>query len=418
MAREILVLGAGMVGVSVAWHLQQRGHQVTLVDRRQPGRETSFGNAGLIQREAVYPYAFPRDLKTLLRVLPNRETDIRYRLGGLMHTAGPLLQYWHHSAPGRYPGVVPSYAALVEQSLDTHAEMIQAAGAEHLIRETGYIDVFRTASAFERELKQAEKAAREFGIETRMLDADALAREQPGIHINTPGAIHWTQPWGAVSPGGLVAAYARAFQASGGRLVEAELQSLSPQGSGWRALVQGETLEAEQAVMAMGPWSADWLTNLGISIPLIIKRGYHMHFAGAEGASQNGTGLKHWIIDSENGYLLAPMQAGIRLTSGAELTRHQAPPRYEQLNDAEAKARTFFSLGERIDAQPWMGSRPCLPDMKPIIGPSRKHPGLWLACGHGHQGFTLGPVTGKLISQMMDGETPEIDMTPYRVERF
>ena len=108
MSREILVLGAGMVGVSVAWHLQQRGHQVTLVDRREPGREASFGNAGLIQREAVFPYGFPRDLATLLRVLPNRETDIRYQISGMLNAAGPLFSYWRHSAPARYQQIVPA----------------------------------------------------------------------------------------------------------------------------------------------------------------------------------------------------------------------------------------------------------------------------------------------------------------------
>lgn len=413
MAREILVLGAGMVGVSVAWHLQQRGHKVTLVDRRAPGRETSFGNAGLIQREAVFPYGFPRDLKTLLRVLPNRETDIRYKLGGLLSTAAPLFNYWRNSAPKRYETVVPSYAALVTRSLDTHAEMIEAAGAEHLMRKTGYIDIFRTGEAFDRERRQAEKAGREFGIETQMLDADALARQQPGVKIQAAGAIHWIQPWSATSPGDLVAAYAQSFTASGGRLIQAELQSLAETGKGWKAELSAESLEADQVVLAMGPWSAQWLATQSIHIPLIIKRGYHQHFS-----SQAGAELKHWILDAEKGYLLAPMKAGIRLTSGAELNRQTAPPCYKQLNAAEAMARTFFPLGEPVEAEPWMGSRPCLPDMKPIIGPSRKHPGLWLACGHGHQGFTLGPVTGKLISQMMDGETPEIDMTPYRVERF
>ena len=96
MARQTVVLGAGMVGVSIAWHLQQRGHQVTLVDRRQPGRETSFGNAGIIQREAVRPYAFPRDMKTILKVcLPNKRVDIRYRPAGMINAASPLLSYWH-----------------------------------------------------------------------------------------------------------------------------------------------------------------------------------------------------------------------------------------------------------------------------------------------------------------------------------
>ncbi|GAA0690836.1 FAD-binding oxidoreductase [Marinobacterium maritimum] len=413
MSREILVLGAGMVGVSVAWHLQQRGHQVTLVDRREPGREASFGNAGLIQREAVFPYGFPRDLATLLRVLPNRETDIRYQISGMLKAAGPLFSYWRHSAPARYQQIVPSYAALISRSLESHAEMIQAAGAEQLIRKTGYIDAFRTAKAFETESRRAERYIREFGIELQILDGDALSRLEPDMAPGMVGAIHWTQPWGAVSPGGLVAAYADAFKASGGQFVQSELKSLSRQGQGWQAQLADQTLEAEQVVLAMGPWSARWLATQGSSAPLFIKRGYHMHYSAGEGAT-----LNNWLIDAEKGYLLAPMQAGIRLTSGAELARYDSPPCYKQLEAAEALARKFFPLGERLNAKPWMGGRPCMPDMKPVIGPVPKQAGLWAAFGHGHQGFTLGPVTGKLLSQMMDGEMPEVDMTPYRVDRF
>ena len=103
MARQTVVLGAGMVGVSIAWQLQKRGYQVTLVDRRQPGRETSFGNAGIIQREAVRPYPFPRDMKTILSVLPNRRVDIRYRPAGMVNADSPLLSYWHHSSSRLYP---------------------------------------------------------------------------------------------------------------------------------------------------------------------------------------------------------------------------------------------------------------------------------------------------------------------------
>ncbi|HSP30866.1 MAG TPA: FAD-dependent oxidoreductase, partial [Halomonas sp.] len=134
MARQTVVLGAGMVGVSIAWHLQQRGHDVTLVDRLEPGRETSFGNAGIIQREAVRPYQFPRDVKTLLSVLPNRRVDIRYRPGGMVNAASSLLRYWMNSAPKAYQKIVPEYASLIQLSLKTHGPMIEAAGAEHLVR--------------------------------------------------------------------------------------------------------------------------------------------------------------------------------------------------------------------------------------------------------------------------------------------
>lgn len=413
MSREIVVMGAGMVGVSVAWHLQNRGHRVVLVDRREPGRETSFGNAGIIQREAVRPYAFPRDLATLLRVLPNREVDIRYRLTGVAKAASPLLRYWHNSASQRYARIVPDYAALIGRSLDAHARMIEAAGAQGLIRQEGYIELFRTAQAWDKKRRQAESDAVQFGVEHQVLDLNALARLEPDLAPGVVGAIHWTQPWTSSDPGALVAAYAQSFERRGGQIVQASIEALSRTGSGWRVTTEGGHLSCQQVVLALGPWSARWLSTQGIAAPLFAKRGYHMHY-GIQGAAR----LKHWLLEPEIGYLIAPMGPGIRLTTGAELAHLDAPPNYQQLAAAEAAARKLFPLGERLDPTPWIGARPCMPDMKPVIGPAPDLPGLWLAFGHGHQGFTLGPATGELLGQMMDGETPALDMTPYRLDRF
>lgn len=413
MSREVIVLGAGMVGVSVAWHLQERGYRVTLVDRQLPGRETSFGNAGIIQREAVRPYPFPRDLATLLRVLPNRQVDIRYRPGGLLQAAGPLFRYWMNSAPSRYAQIVPAYAALIIRSMDAHASMIKQVQAEDLIRKEGYFEIFRTAKAMDAECRRAEGDRDHYGVEYRVLNSAALAEAEPNFAPGLAGAIHWTQPWTVVDPGALVAAYAEGFVARGGRFVQATLQGLSRQGPQWQIATDSESLSAELVVMAMGPWSASWLATQGISVPLFVKRGYHMHYS-TRGAAK----LNHWVMDAEVGYLMAPMRAGIRLTTGAELSGQESSPRYQQLAAAEAVARQLFPLGERLDAEPWKGGRPCTPDMKPVIGPAPGQPGLWLGFGHGHQGFTMGPITGKLLGQMIDGETPEVDMAPYRAERF
>jgi len=413
MSREIVVVGAGMVGVSVAWHLKQRGHQVTLVDRREPGRETSYGNAGIIQREAVRPYAFPRDLGTLLRVVPNRQVDIRYRPKAMLSTAGPLLRYWHNSAPGRYGRIVPQYAALIGQCLKAHGAMIEAAGAESLVRRDGWLEVYRSEAGLKERADQAKADSERFGIQYAVLDGQALAEREPHLKRPLAGAIHWLDPWTVADPGALVAAYAKAFEEDGGTILQADVTNVSKDGEGWRVTTSGGDLVAETLVMALGPWSQQWMGKLGLSIPLFVKRGYHMHYAHSEQRR-----LSHWVMDAEVGYVLAPMQAGIRLTTGAELERLDAPPHPSQLAAAERNARDLFPVGDRVEAEPWKGARPCTPDMKPVIGPVVSQPGLWLACGHGHQGFTLGPATGHLLTQLIEGETPDIDMAPFRVERF
>jgi D-amino-acid dehydrogenase len=166
-------------------------------------------------------------------------------------------------------------------------------------------------------------------------------------------------------------------------------------------------------VVALGPWSADVLRPLGYRLPLAVKRGYHMHYA-AEG---NAT-LTRPVLDEERGYVISPMERGIRLTTGSEFAPRDAPKTPVQLDIAERDARALFPLADRNEAEPWMGARPCLPDMLPVIGPAPRHKGLWLAFGHQHSGFTLGPPTGRLIAEMIAGERPFVDPRPFAADRF
>jgi D-amino-acid dehydrogenase len=163
----------------------------------------------------------------------------------------------------------------------------------------------------------------------------------------------------------------------------------------------------------MGPWSDQIFRPLGYRIPLAVKRGYHLHLAPGGNAV-----LNHPVLDTDNGFLLAPMNLGIRLTTGVEFARRDAPATPIQVERALPKARALFPLGDAIDAQPWKGARPCLPDMLPVIGKAPRHAGLWFDFGHQHHGLTLGPVTGRLLAEMMTGETPFADPKPFAVERF
>ena len=133
---------------------------------------------------------------------------------------------------------------------------------------------------------------------------------------------------------------------------------------------------------------------------------------------KSGARLNHPVLDAEKGYLLAPMARGIRLTTGAELALLDEPKTPDQLEAVEPIARDLFPLGERVDSEPWMGQRPCTSDMLPVIGPATRHPGLWFAFGHAHHGLTLGPVTGRLIADMVTGAKPFVDPRPFRIDRF
>jgi D-amino-acid dehydrogenase len=413
MRADVVVLGAGIVGVSVAVHLQKRGFAVALVDRRGPGEETSFGNAGLIQSEGIFPYGFPHDFGALVRYAMNNTTDAHYHLRALPKLAPFLARYWLASRPTRHAAIARCYAPLILRSVPEHLALAEEAGALDLIRQRGWIKLFRTEAPMSIALQEAEALKREFGVNYAALDAAALAGKELHLNGGLIGGLHWTDPASVTDPHALTLAYVHLFERLGGRFVTGDAATLASAGRGWRVATEAGPVDAEKAVVALGPWSEGVFRRLGYRIPFAVKRGYHMHYEPAGNAV-----LNHTVLDLERGYLLAPMARGIRLTTGAEFADRDAPKTPVQLERAEPVARATFPLGKRVDPEPWMGSRPCTPDMMPVIGPAPRHRGLWFAFGHAHHGFTLGPVTGRLIAEMVTGAAPYIDPSPYRADRF
>lgn len=413
MPKSAIVLGAGMVGVSVALHLRRRGHDVLLVDRQQPGEGASFGNGGLIQREAVHPHPFPRDTSEILRIARNKSIDAYYHWNALPALATPLLRYWWNSEPHRYAKIAEAYAKLIETCLDEHYAFARGTDAMPLLRPIGWIRMFSDEKSLSAAVAKAEEGHRTHGVNFKVLDSQALAAAEPHLLKTRHGAIHWTDPVSVSDPHGLVMAYARLFLEEGGRFAIGDAASLTRSGAGWRVQTADGPAEAEQAVIALGAFADKVTKPLGYAPATFGKRGYHRHFH-----MQGNAVLNRPILDTESAFLLAPMRAGVRLTTGAEFAGVDEPPTPVQLARAEPVARTLLPLGEPVEREPWMGVRPCTADMLPIIGRFPGQQGLWCAFGHAHQGFTLGPTTGRLIAEMMDGETPFIDPEPYRADRF
>lgn len=410
--KDVLVLGAGIIGVSVALHLQKRGRSVLLVDRRAPGEETSYGNAGLIERASVIPYGFPREIPTLLKYATNRSADVRFRWGFLPKLLPWLARFWFESSPRRLHRAAIDMLPLIERSVVEHTELMAEAGILHHARRTGWIEAYRTQKAFAA-ARDAARALDAFAIRYDFLGSEELRAREPHLAGCFAGAVHWLDPVTVADPGGLVKDYAGLFLRKGGEIVEADAASLAGGEGGWSIRTKDGARRAREAVVALGPWSDAVYRPLGYRVPLAVKRGYHVHIEPAGDAV-----LNHPVVDVERGYLLAPMTKGIRLTTGIEFAGRDEAPTPVQVGRTEPHARAVFPLGRRVEPAPWMGARPCLPDMRPVIGPAPRHKGLWFAFGHNHHGLTLGPVTGRLLAEMMTGEKPFADPAPYAMSRF
>ena len=410
---DVLVLGAGMVGVSAALHLQQRGRDVILVDSHTlAGEETSFGNAGLIECASVFPYMFPRDFAQILRYAMNRAPQVRYRFADLPAFLPWLVRYFLASAPERALRSAMAELPLIQRSLLEHEALIAEAGVPELLRRTGWIKLFRSDATLANAGAELERA-RQYGVAGEILDGKAIAEREPNLTGDFAGAVYLPAPGFVPDPGGLTKAYSALFQRKGGRFVVGDARTLQQDARGWRIVGRDGAAVAREAVVALGPWSDLVFRRLGYSIPLGVKRGYHLHLE-----SRGNAVLNHPVLDSDLGYLLAPMNRGIRLTTGVEFARRDAPPTPVQIQRALPRAHALFPLGDAVDAKAWIGARPCLPDMLPVIGKAPRHSGLWFDFGHQHHGLTLGPATGRLLAEMMTGEAPFADPGPFAAERF
>ena len=325
--------------------------------------------------------------------------------------AGSLLRYLHHSHPKRHAQATEAYSRLIAHATDEHRLLMTAAGAQDLARHEGFRFVFRTSKALDEAVERAANLHDRFGVRYQAENTTQLAQAEPALRLPLAGAVHWLDPWAVNDPGALVQRYADLFVARGGRLLTGDATSLQSQGAGWSVQTTEGRVHAEQAVLALGPWADGLIRTLGYRFPLFIKRGYHQHYTSPAQLLQP-------VLDAERGYVLAPMQRGLRLTTGAEFAPIDAPPTPEQLAKAEALARELVNLGEPLPEAPWLGARPCTADMLPVTGPAPRHKGLWFNFGHAHQGFTLGPVAGRLLAEMVEGRHTWIDPAPYAPARF
>jgi D-amino-acid dehydrogenase len=422
MKTDVIVLGAGIVGIATALHLQCRGREVVLIDRRGAAEETSYGNAGLIQREGVVPYTFPRELSKLLDYALNRSTEANLHYSALPVVLPWLFRYWRHSSPERIAASANALRPLVERCIIEHEALMRDAGCLALARRTGYVRLFRDSAGLDEAIKEQAVHKAAYSINYEVWDASALKVQEP--HLTGPyvGAVHLPDPVSVSDPGALGKAYADLFRQRGGKFLTGDARTLEAMAGGaaeGRWLVQNVEgpISARDCVVALGPWTAELLrpqiSGMGLSVPLGVKRGYHMHY----GVKGNAT-LNRPVIDSTYGFLLTPMTNGIRMTTGAEFALPDAPPTPVQIDKCEPHAREAFPLADRAEDKPWMGSRPCFPDMVPMVGEVPGRPGLWVNAGHHHLGLTLGPVTGRLLAEMITGTQPLTDPFPYRVGRF
>jgi D-amino-acid dehydrogenase len=414
MGKHVIVLGAGIVGVCCALELQRRGLTVTLVDRQEPGMETSLGNAGVLARSSLMPFNHPGLWRQLPRLLKNDTVQFRYRRSYLAKNLGWAARFLLNARPAVFQETAAALDELIRLSAPEHLRLLDASGARHRLRDTGWIFLYRSEQAWNGG-ELSRRAYAQFQVPTQTLAPAELADLEPALAPIFHRALWIQGSYSVDDPHEVVAAYADLFRRSGGTFRCLTASGIRRDGQGWtvHGAQDSETLRADQLVVALGPWSKSLLKTTGIDLPMAFERGYHMHYSG-----QNGARVSRPVYDTGGGYVLSPMARGLRLTTGVELDDCEAPARPVQLELSEARAREAFPLGERLDPAAWLGRRPTLPDSRPMIGEAPRHPGLWLALGHQHIGFSTAPGTAKILGELMFDATSRARHHAFRPGRF
>lgn len=410
---EVAVIGAGFVGAATALVLAEAGVAVTVIDPA-PATGASFGNAGALAIGGVTPNATPGVVRQLPRLLFNPDGYGWVRRGDHVAALPWVLRMIAASRPARVAAISAAMAPLTAPALVAHHRLAALAGRSDLIRPGGWLKVYGSAAALAgTRLDQALMRAQ--GVDFDILDAAALRQRLPGLRTEgLYGAIDQPGSGFVADPGGLASAYLEAALARGARLVRARVLEARSGPGGLRLHTTEGEVAAGRVVVCAGAASAWLAARFGDRVPLLAERGYHACFSPGTEALLPGP-----TLFASLGLVLAPMDEGLRLTMGAELSRPGQPPDFRRLRGRIAAARALVpALADAAIQREWMGERPSLPDSLPVIGPSRREPRVLYAFGHAHLGLTMSAVTAGLIGDLVAGRAPALDLAPYRAGRF
>ncbi|MCL6284146.1 FAD-dependent oxidoreductase [Ruegeria sp. 2012CJ41-6] len=411
MAQEVTILGAGAVGICTALSLAERGLTVRLIDRGDPGQETTFGNAGVIS-----PWSFvPQSLPGLWRQLPvlmlgkHRPLSVRASYWPRMVTWG--MAFLRQGTPTRVQQAADAMEVLCAPSIDLYRRHLRGTGEEALIRDCAYVHAFRDGSRAS--LDAIDYRIRwEKGGRLELVGSDELRRIEPALSHDFKAAVLIHGQARALAPGRLATVLADKARGLGVEVLRRDIRALRREATGWRIECGDETFAAQRVVVAMGAWSADLLQPLGISVPLAAERGYHLEFPDP------GIELTNSVTDTDAKFVASSMEGGMRVAGQAEFGDVDAPPDPRKQRYMLAQARAALPDLNASNPGFWMGRRPSFPDSLPMIGGFEGHPGLFAGFGHSHYGLMMAPKTGELLADLLTARAPNIDLAAYSTRRF
>lgn len=406
------MIGAGIVGLCSARYLLDRDFEVVVFDPHEPGSGCSFGNAGVLSAWSCVPLSMPGEWKLASRWLldPLGPLSIRWRYLPLITPW--LLKFVRAGRRARIAALSDAMFALNNPCVEHFRQLLRGSGHEDLIRDSAYVHLYRDPKNADVDLP-AYRLRRQHGASVRVLSAGDLGEIEPAVSKEYRAGLMIENQGRTINPARLCRVIAEDVRRRGGTIIQAKVRALKPRdGDGVALDLGGESRVVDNVVVAAGAWSSQLVEPLGLRIPLESGRGYHLMYANS------GIELNNSVVDNDFHFAASSMETGLRISGMMEFAGLDAP-------ESERRYSILAKLARRmvpdLDGDPcdrWMGHRPVVPDTLPVIGPLPRHPAILLAFGHGQLGLTGAPMTGRIVAALAAGEKPNIDLRPYRPERF
>ena len=411
--RSVVIVGGGIVGISCALFLQRDGWHVTVIDPAEPGSpdQTSYGNAGSISSSSVMPTALPGVIKKIPSMLADPTGPLAIQWRYLPRLAPFLLSFLRYSSRANVEESGRAIAALIHRVSDAYGILLEETGTREMVIPNGSLKVYKTdesfaASAFERELLERNDCRYD------VLNEDELRQLEPALQPIFKHAIFMPDSSTAVNPGRMVARFAAHFVSKGGTIVRGEARDVRfTEGTPRTVVTTAGDHDGDLIVLAAGAWSRDLAKKLGARVLLEAERGYHVMLP------KPPVMPNRFITFMDRKFALLPHEDGVRITTGVEYAKVDAPPDYRRIRAMLPFAQESIRDLDPTEQSIWLGRRPTLPNSVPVISRSPQYDNVLLAFGHSHLGLTMGPATGQIIADLASGRDPGIDLSAYRPHR-